>query len=117
MPTYRDNPNIAKFRDDVKSTERSVNIPIAPRIPNVTNIAPPIAGSGMVERTAPNLPTNDKIIHNPPVDTIHVLLAICKVQIVSYCGGNKIIRNSIVHEYTIVIMNHGLTVPVPIGSC
>ena len=67
IPQYNDRPNIAKFLDDDRSTAFNVNIPIAESIPNAMNIAPPMQGSGIVDKTAPNLPIIDSRIQIIPV--------------------------------------------------
>jgi len=76
MPTYRERPNTDRLRAEVRSTARSVKHPIAAMMPNTTNMAPPTAGSGMVDTTAPSLPTTDNIMEMTPVAIRQERLAI-----------------------------------------
>jgi len=65
-PKKIEKPKTKIFLDEFKSTDCKLESPTAVTVANTTENIPPIIGTGILTKTAPNFPTKENIIIRTP---------------------------------------------------
>ena len=63
-PKKRENPSTNRFREELRSMNCRLESPTATMIPNMAQKMPPMIGSGMLTKNAPNLENRLNTIMN-----------------------------------------------------